>query len=945
MLQIKGISKRFVTGELTQIALDEVSLNLRDNEFVAILGPSGSGKTTLLNVIGGLDRYDSGDMIVNGITTNEYTDRDWDSYRNHTIGFVFQSYNLIPHQSILSNVELALTISGVRYSERRRRAKRALEQVGLGDQLHKRPGQMSGGQMQRVAIARALVNDPEILLADEPTGALDTETSEQVMKLLSEVAKSRLVVMVTHNSELAERYATRTVHLKDGVITDDTSPLILEDTEPVPVNKKSMGRASMSFFTALSLSFNNLRTKLGRAFLTSLAGSIGIVGIALILALSNGVSEYIVRVQRDTMAAYPIAINAETIDMEELMNMGNMSDGSDIARPDGVFADAGRRSNRDALSLSVAENDLTAFKRYLDDTTSEIHEYLGENGVVYTYDLSFDIYSYDPNGELIRSDADTSQALKRARKHDLSGSLSFGVLDGISSILGASAAGAENFCELMEGPGDELISPVITDSYELLHGKWPSAYNEVVLVLSESNTLSAGVLYQLGIISAEEYTELDEAARTSEDNEGYFSEYEDICKHEFYMIPVCDGYKKNEEGVYEYAEDNLTAQSLVKDALKLKISGVIRPKADAAAATIADAVAYTSLLRDYYIEYTAQSEVVRAQENTPEVNVLTGMRFEAATDEEKVADAAAYVKGLGTAEKAALYRAFADYSESEKPGTEPLPETSPNTSATPSPSDTLTEKLIPDMSVAAPIGIDLDADDATLSNALDVWLDVSPDKAILLSLYDRCIAGATLKDNLIEFGKVSYDAPAYIYIYTDTFEAKEAATECIARYNACVEENKRITYTDYVALIISSVTSIINIITYVLVGLVAVSLIVSSIMIGIITYISVLERTKEIGILRAIGASKLNISQVFNAETFIIGLLAGVIGIATTLVLTIPTNALLHALTGISDINASLPPGGALILIVLSVLLTFIGGLIPASKAASKNPVTALRTE
>ena len=525
MLQIKNISKQYKTGELVQNALSGVSLNLRDNEFVSILGPSGSGKTTLLNIIGGLDRYDSGDLIINGISTKKYKDRDWDSYRNHTIGFVFQSYNLIPHQSVLSNVELALTISGVSRSERRKRAKEALTQVGLGDQLHKKPNQMSGGQMQRVAIARALVNNPDILLADEPTGALDTETSIQIMELLQEVAKDRLVVMVTHNPELAEQYSTRIVKLRDGRITDDSDPCDLKEEMQTRPEYKNMGRAKMSFLTSLSLSFNNLRTKKGRTLLTSFAGSIGIIGIALILALSSGVNGYISAIQKDTMTSYPMTISSETTDMSAMMGMGGgMMDGSmmgsssDTAENDGngVYADYSDIESSEAIASSVIENNLTAFKQYLDDPDSEIQPYIGENGVVYTYNVNFEVYSYDAEEKLVNSNADTEAVTGSDSSDDFSSMA--GGMGGMQMMMGSSASstGAENFSELMAGTNDETVSQVLTDSYDVLYGSWPEEYNEVVLVLDENNSITAGTLYQLGLITADEYIGITEQVANGE---------------------------------------------------------------------------------------------------------------------------------------------------------------------------------------------------------------------------------------------------------------------------------------------------------------------------------------------------------------------------------------------------------------------------------------------
>ena len=941
MLQIKNISKQYKTGELVQNALKDVSLNLRDNEFVSILGPSGSGKTTLLNIIGGLDRYDTGDLIINSISTKKYQDRDWDSYRNHTIGFVFQSYNLIPHQSILANVELALTIGGLSRSERRKRAKKALEEVGLGDQLHKKPNQMSGGQMQRVAIARALVNNPDILLADEPTGALDTETSVQVMELLKKVAKDRLVVMVTHNPELAEEYSTRIVKLRDGRIVDDSNPYEPNKDELKEPEHKRIGKAKMSFLTSLSLSFNNLCTKKGRTILTSFAGSIGIIGIALILALSTGVNAYIGSIQKETMTSYPITISAETIDMTSIMGMrGQMMGGGRGGRGqtaeepalDGIYADNSALEASESLSASITENDLTAFKKYLDDPNSEIRQYLGENGVVYTYNVNFEVYSYDSENNIVNSNVDTE---------DVSGSSSggFGGMmanrgqmmgGGMSAMLGGSSGstGAENFSEMMVGSDGTGVSAVITDSYDVLYGAWPKSYDEVVLVLDENNAVSTGVLYQLGLITADEYEEIVDKIGNGEEVEEINFDYETVCGHIFYLVPACDHYSENEDGTFTYiGDDTVEVDQLMEDALQLKITGVIRPVEDAANASITTAVAYTSALTDYVISHTNESAVVLAQEEHTDVNVLNGMNFDAADDATKIADAKAYISSLGVSDKASLYTMIMYYSaEKENEG-------EADTEATQQPQQ------------GGQMGGGMQMDESMMAAALDKWLEETPDDEILLSIYEEYIDGSSYEDNMEAFGKVSYDAPASISIYTDSFEDKEAVAECIANYNETVDSDTQITYTDYVELMTSSLTTIIDTISYVLIAFVAVSLIVSCIMISIITHISVLERTKEIGILRALGASKRNISQVFNAETIFIGLCAGLLGVGVSALLTVPINAIIQRLLGVDAISAQLPLDSAVILVILSMIITVIGGLLPAKKAAKKDPVIALRTE
>lgn len=912
MLQLKQIRKEYKTEDLIQTALDGVTLNLRDNEFVAVLGPSGSGKTTLLNIIGGLDRYDGGELIINNISTKRYKDRDWDSYRNHTIGFVFQSYNLIPHQSILANVELALTISGVSRSERKKRAKEALEKVGLGEQLHKRPNQMSGGQMQRVAIARALVNNPDILLADEPTGALDSDTSVQVMELLKEVAKDRLVVMVTHNPELAEKYATRIVKLRDGRIIDDSDIFEIDKTELKEPEHKNMGKSSMSFKTSLSLSFNNLRTKKARTLLTSFAGSIGIIGIALILSISTGVNTYISDLQKSTMTSYPISIEAQSLDLLSMLAAGK--DNTDSANEevghekDAVYSDGSSIEMASSITNSITENNLTKFKQYLESDDCEITQYVGENGITYSYDTSFSVYTHDSEGAFVNTDGSTLED---------SSSESSGGMNMMSGMSGMMLTDSNNFEELMPGTDDNLISNAVTDSYELLYGTWAAAYDEVVLVLDQNNEISSTALYELGILPSSEYKEImqkiEDGEEVTMDTQKW--SYEEICSKELYLIPACDLYQKNESGIFEkVGETDAEIEELLNHAIKLKITGVIRPVKDADNASIGEAVGYTSALTEYLIDYTNNSDVVQAQQASPDNNVLNGAEFSPADDAAKVADTKNYLNSLTDKEKADMCREILQSVYSDDPE---------NAQMT------------------------LNMTDAELAETLDEYVlsfDDTEDER-LLSIYDAYISAGSYDENMTAFGYVSLDAPSGINIYSDSFEDKEAITDCIDEYNKTVDEENQISYTDYVGLLMSSVTTIVNVISYVLIAFVAVSLIVSSIMIGIITYISVLERTKEIGILRAIGASKRNISQVFNAETFIVGLCSGLIGIGITLLLLIPGNAVIHALTGSTGINAVLPVGSAILLIILSVILTLIGGLIPSKKAAKKDPVAALRAE
>ena len=912
MLQIRDICKKYVTGDLTQTALDHVSFNLRSSEFVAVLGPSGSGKTTLLNVIGGLDRYDAGDLIINGVSTRRYTDRDWDSYRNHTVGFVFQSYNLIPHQSVLANVELALTISGMPRGARRQKAREALEKVGLGDQLHKRPNQMSGGQMQRVAIARALVNDPDILLADEPTGALDSETSIQVMELLKEVARDRLVVLVTHNNELADRYATRILRLQDGKITGDSNPYSVDEASQAQPEHRNMGHASMSFATALSLSFNNLRTKRGRTLLTAFAGSIGIIGIALILALSTGVNRYVQDIQRDTMSSYPIDIEARSFDLTSILEAGRRASDRELTHAlDGVYADTSDLERVSGVSASIRENDLTAFKKYLDDPACPLRAYLGENGVVYGYGVKYGVYARDPDGALVSADGVTPGSGKST-----DGSFSASaMMSGMSAMSsGSYASGAPSiFEELLPGGDGGGLSAAVTDNYEAVCGRWPQAWNEVVLVLDKNSEVPLTSLYELGLLPSSGYTAMIDAldAGESVDTDVGALRYEDVCGKTLYLLPACSLYADNGDGTFSYEGGDASAlEALTGSAETLTIVGVVRPAEGASGLTLTGSVGYLASLTDHVADETDRSAVVLAQKASPDVSVLSGLAFAPADDAAKAADAVKYLSGLNVSGKAALYR-----------------------------------QLLTASGAAVPT-----VGEETLAAALDAALARGMETDTLVQIYDAYVSPGTYDGNLSDFGVVSADAPASIRLYADTFEDKDAISDCIRDYNASAAEADQITYTDYVGLLMSSVTTIVNVISYVLIAFVAVSLVVSSIMIGIITYISVLERTKEIGILRAIGASKRNIARVFNAETLIVGLCAGLIGVGLTELLLIPGNLLLHSLLASSTVNAAsinavLPPADAALLVALSTVLTLIAGLIPSGKAARKDPVVALRTE
>lgn len=786
MLQIQKISKKYITGDLVQTALNEVSLNLRDSEFVAILGPSGSGKTTLLNIIGGLDRYDSGDLIINGISTKKYKDRDWDSYRNHTIGFVFQSYNLIPHQTVLSNVELALTISGISKAERKKRAIEALEKVGLGKQLHKKPNQMSGGQMQRVAIARALVNDPEILLADEPTGALDSETSIQVMDLLKEVAKDRLVVMVTHNPELAEEYANRIVKVKDGHIISDSNPYEIDIKNMAPPKHENMGKASMSLLTALSLSFNNLKTKKGRTLLTAFAGSIGIIGIALILSLSNGVNTYIDNIQKDTMTSYPISIEAETIDISSIMSSGGPTPGkpSDVNHDlNAIYSNGSGIEMASTMTSSFTKNNLTEFKKYLDNPDSEINQYVGENGIIYSYDTKFGVYTKDSEGTFVNTDGSTLTD-KNSSSTTMTGISAMSSMP-ISKISGFSSS-SNNFKELLTGKDGASVSDAIKDSYDLLYGDWPTAYDEVILTLDQNNEISATTLYQLGILPSAEYKELMTKIENGEEIklESKSWKYEDICNQEFYMIPDCDTYISNGNGTFTSIKDNVNEmEKLLDNAIKLKITGVVRPKEDAKNASITSAIGYTKALTDYIIEYTDNSEVVKAQKESSTINVLNGMEFSPSSDDEKIADAKKYLEGLGVSDKANLFKTMMYSMQS----TSNVEDEGISTSM---------QAGTPDISTMS---------EEQLAAMLDEYLK-SPDDDTLLKIYDAYISTGSYDDNMTTFGVVSLDAPSSISIYTDSFENKEAISDCIEDYNSTANEEDQISYTDYIGILLSSIT-------------------------------------------------------------------------------------------------------------------------------------------
>ena len=1100
MLQLNHIKKEYKTGDLVQKALDDVSLNLRDNEFVAILGPSGSGKTTLLNVIGGLDRYDSGDLIINGISTKKYTDRDWDSYRNHTIGFVFQSYNLIPHQTVLSNVELALTISGISGAERRSRATKALEQVGLGDQLHKHPSEMSGGQMQRVAIARALVNNPDILLADEPTGALDSDTSIQVMELLKEVAKDRLVVMVTHNPELAEQYATRIVRLRDGVIQSDTAPFAPDDSAQVPPVHKNLGHSSMSPLTALALSFNNLLTKKTRTLLTAFAGSIGIIGIALILSLSAGVSNYIQEMERSTLSEYPLQISTTGVDLAALLDPGSytsaVANNTNVGATSASSTPEGMVTVRELLSQLTEDNssvnDLASLKKYLDSDECTISE--DAASIEYSYGIAPLIYRQNKDGTVRQIFPDSSLS----------------ALNNTTSAAGivSSMTNQSVFTEMAEEPS------LYEDQYDVKAGRWPESYNEAVLVLNSDGSISDYALYILGIEDDSVMMRfLQEYAKNKNTQAptGYGTyPYATFVGLKYKIVTSSDYYVYDEERQIwrNRSDDEAYVEQLVENSPDLTIVGVVQPRADASSTILPIGVAYTHALTYYAIDHAAESEVVKQQLADPEVNVLTGERFDAdqrepdldisslfsvdtdmlkdafqfdasklqfdlsgafdlqdgSFDFSSILDPSAFQLDLSDLDLSDidmsdvelpdmdaldLSQLFADmdlsvsedalqslmkkimngykryiigngilnldkigfssYMESDQfkqllsesmgdlldttglqeQFTASLQQNLQGimTSYLQSYSEQLSQKLGEALQTKLTAAIQtqmstvmqqlmtqlttqfsqqiqsaIQNNIAQLSSQVEDALKIDP------TVFQSAVQVNMSTDDLVDLVKMNlqssttsyssvlgalgysdYAKPGSIWIYPKSFEAKNRIVDSLNAYNAAMraqgEEDKVIVFSDTVGTLMSAVTKIVDMVSNVLVAFVAISLAVSSIMIGVITYISVLERRKEIGILRAIGASKHNVSEVFNAETFIIGMCSGVIGVGLCLLLLIPGNMLIHSIAGTTSVTAVLPPKAALVLIVLATLLTILGGLIPARSAAKCNPVTALRSE
>ena len=975
MLELKNIVKDYEAGSTTVRALKGISISFRESEFVAILGQSGCGKTTLLNIIGGLDRYTSGDLIINGKSTKEFTDRDWDTYRNHSIGFVFQSYNLIPHQTVLSNVELALTLSGVSPAERRKRAIEVLEKVGLGDQLDKAPNQMSGGQMQRVAIARALVNDPDILLADEPTGALDSETSVQIMDLLKEISHDKLIIMVTHNPELAERYATRTVRLLDGTVIGDTAPCT--EGAPPPKPEGALTKPSMSFKTALGLSLNNLMTKKARTFLTAFAGSIGIIGIALILSLSNGIQHYIDDVQEDTLSSYPLTIQAEAVDLSTMVGAISGAHDSAMERTHDLDKVYSNQIMYDLLnnltSMDTEVNNLTAFKAYLESPNNGLDEYIST--IQYGYDMGFAVYTKDEDGNIVK--ADVTELLEGVMSSMYGGDYS-----SYFSSMGNFYSSFNVWQEMLSGKDGALINDTVKSQYDMVYGSWPENYDEVVLVVDKNNEISDLTLYALGLKSQKDMAQvmMSSLNREQVDAEQESWSYEDLCGRTFKVILPSEHYEYDSAaGTYQDLTEKAGGLEYLYNSgdvgIPLKIVGIVRPNGDAVATSMQGAIGYTAALTDYAIDRAAQQDIIAQQLSNPDVDVFTGEAFPAQSDAEhadKVSAAKQYVAGLsGDALTSVLIDTLATPSDAYL------------NKATDAAMAQIDRDSIKQMAASA--GSDMDAeqinemidsmDDTTLMNYASVkvresiaaeykaqmkqlYAGMSPSELTstftLLDdqyeyIYDTYMTSDTVSSsydiNLKKLGYVQKDSPSTINIYAIAFADKDKIADAIENYNNSVSKEDQISYTDYVALLMSSITTIINAISYVLIAFVAISLVVSSIMIGIITYISVLERTKEIGILRSIGASKQDISRVFNAETLIEGFAAGVIGIGIALLLLIPINLIVHHLTGISNLNAILPWLGGVLLVLISMALTFIAGLIPSGLAAKKDPVVALRTE
>lgn len=868
MLQLKNITKDYISGDSTVHALKGISINFRKNEFVSILGQSGCGKTTLLNIIGGLDRYTSGDLIINGKSTKEFKDRDWDAYRNYSIGFVFQSYNLIPHQTILSNVELALTISGVSKKERKERAIKALEDVGLKEQIHKKPNQLSGGQMQRVAIARALVNNPDIILADEPTGALDTKTSVQIMDILKEISKDKLIIMVTHNPDLAEKYSSRIIKILDGVITDDSNPFESNETTEKGKTKR---RTSMKFFTAFRLSLNNLMTKKGRTILTSFAGSIGIIGIALILSISNGVQNYINKVEEETLSSYPITIQESTVDMTSMIEniMGESGENTENKENGKIYSTDVMDEMISTLSSKMESNNLKELKNYIETTENDIKSH--SNAIQYNYNLNLNLYKEDTTNGVVKVNPSTvMNALGMGDMVEAQNNSSLNDMFGTSSM---SMSNTNVWQEMLDN--EELLH----SQYDVLAGTWPKAYNEVVLIVNKDNEISDYTLYTLGLKDQKELEEkwkaIENGEEVEESQETSYT-YDELLNLSFKLILNSDYYQKQNNLWIDKSEDEEYMKEKIQNAETIKVVGIIRQNDQSVSAGMSSGIGYIKDLKEYVINKSNESEIVKEQKENPDINIFTGMEFPKEGENDDF-----NFKNLTQEQQMALN-------------------------------------------------------------------NLSQEEMVKLMEAYTENRNASYESNLQKLGAIDLDSPSSINIYPKDFDSKDKISQAIENYNQKQrdegEEENVINYTDIVGVMMNSVSNIINTISYVLIAFVAISLIVSSIMIGIITYISVLERTKEIGILRAIGTSKKDISRVFNAETFIIGLISGLIGIGVTVLLSIPINSLIYSLTGVV-VNVSLPFGAGVILVVISMFLTIIAGLIPAKMASKKDPVEALRTE
>ena len=872
MLELKNIKKTYVTGGEKVEALKGIDLKFRDSEFVSILGQSGCGKTTLLNIIGGLDRYTTGDLIINGKSTKDFKDRDWDSYRNYSVGFIFQSYNLIGHQTVLSNVELALTISGISKSERRERAIKALEEVGLKDQINKKPNQLSGGQMQRVAIARALVNDPDIILADEPTGALDTKTSVQVMEILKKISKDKLIVMVTHNPELAEKYSTRIINILDGLITDDSNPIDEEKKENIVHEKASFKRTSMKLFTAFRLSLNNLLTKKGRTILTAFAGSIGIIGIALILAISTGVQNYIDKVEEDTLSSYPIEIQDATVDMSSMMKTMMDENGDEHDDDSKIYSTSIMNDIINTLSSEIETNNLNELKKYIENTDNDIKKY--SNAIQYGYNLNLNMYKADPDGKIVRVNPSTVlETIGMQQLIDAQNS-AMGQIPGASSMGGMSMASRVNIWTEMLDNQD-----LLKIQYDLLDGKWPEKYNEVVVIVDENNNISDYTLYTLGMENQDDLRvtlqKLQKGEKLEENIKKEF-EFDDFIGLKYKILLNSDYYGK-ENGVWiDKSNNDEFIRNKLNEAEEVTVVGIIKQNDQTLATSMQGGIGYTKELKEHIIKKSNEAEIVIEQKQSTDVNVFSGMNFTS-----NVQNAKFDMNSLSDEQKQQM--------------------------------------------------ASLSAEEITS----------------LMNAYSEN-SNATYEGNLQKLGAVDIDTPSSIRIYPKDFESKKKIEDGIEEYNQIQKdkgmEDNTISYSDIVGVMISSVSKIVNIISYVLIAFVAISLIVSSIMIAIITYISVLERTKEIGILRAIGTSKKDITRIFNAETIIEGLIAGLLGIGITVLLTIPINAVIYKVTDVV-IKTKVPLGAGIILIILSVVLTTIAGLIPSRMASKKDPVIALRSE